>query len=557
MEFDKRDGVPQCTLQQFERDFADRHLLHGVVAKWAVEKPDAPALIHHERKTVTTWQELERTSALLAMELLRVGFRKGDFLAASLPFTPEHIFLEYACFQIGVIHAPLDLRLKPPELLRCLELIRPKGFVFPGQTPTIDFRELGKAVETYCPYIEHVLQLSQLAEMIEGAKSSPESLATLDRVRPAVAETDGAQIIFTTGSTGSPKPALLSHRNITCQNLCLGAAFGFGENTRLLVNLPPFHVGGQAEALMTTMFWGGTAVALGVFDAARSLDAVREHGVNVLGQIPAMYNYEWRLADYTERSLGSLELAVYGGQQVPRPFLEKLAGMAPIIATGLGLTEAAGFCTFTSPEAGVDGVLSGIGHDMPVYPLSIREPMREDGSAGAELPAGETGHICFRGPQTFLGYVNDLEATRRTVSSDGYLYTGDLGFADARGLHFAARARWVIKPAGHQVFPGDVENHVCGLEEKVAACAAVGVEHRLLTEAIVAFVEKKPGIELTVAELRRRGLKLTSYMRPLHYVLLEAGQMPLNRAAKSDYVRLREMAVAEVERLRTGGGWDC
>ena len=123
--------------------------------------------------------------------------------------------------------------------------------------------------------------------------------------------------------------------------------------------------------------------------------------------------------------------------------------------------------------------LRGIGHDMPIYGMSIREPMRPDGSAGEVLPPGEVGHICFEGPQTFLGYVNDAEATAKTISRDGFLYTGDMGACDESGLHFSGRSKWIIKPAGHQVFPGDVENHFCALEEKVAACAAVGVEHPL------------------------------------------------------------------------------
>ena len=126
-----------------------------------------------------------------------------------------------------------------------------------------------------------------------------------------------------------------------------------------------------------------------------------------------------------------------------------------------------------------------------------------------------------------------------------------MGFHDEKGLHFSGRAKWIIKPAGHQVFPGDVENHICALEDKVAACAAVGVEHPLLSEAIMAFVEPKPGALLTAGELRRHAKGLPSYMRPLHYVLLEPGGMPLNRAAKSNYLRLHQMAIAAAEQL----GW--
>ncbi len=310
-------------------------------------------------------------------------------------------------------------------------------------------------------------------------------------------------------------------------------------------------MGGQAEALLTTLFCGGTAIVLEVFDPVRSLQAIQQHRVNIIGQIPAMFNYQWRTAGYDSYDLSSLELAIYGGQQVPRQFLEKLSAMAPRIATGLGLTESAGFCTYTPPGASVEDLLSSLGQDMPLYPMSVRGAMRQDGMAGGQLADGEIGHVCFQGPQTFLGYVGEPEATARAVSRDGVLYTGDMGFRDAAGLHFAGRAKWIIKPAGHQVFPADVENHFCGLESKVAGCAVVGVEHPLLTEAILAFVEKKPGVELTSAELRSHAKGIASYMRPLHYVILEPGAMPLNRAAKSDYLRLSEMARIEAGRL----GW--
>ncbi|HSW49420.1 MAG TPA: AMP-binding protein, partial [Bryobacteraceae bacterium] len=334
------------SLAEYEREYRDRHLLDGVIARWAAEKPGAAALVNHDCDRTLSWAELESLTTAVAAGLLRLGFRKGDYLAASLPFLTEHVLLEYACFKIGVIHAPLDLRLRPPEVLRCLAQISPKGFAFLGKTPAADFRELGLAVKRGCASVEQLIQFSAAAETVEGAIPF-ERLAGGTRgeqVADAVREDDPAQVIFTTGSTGSPKPALLSHRNITCQNLCLGTAFGFGEDTRLLVNLPPSHVGGQAEALMTTLFWGGTAILLEVFDPTRSLEAIEKHRANILGQIPAMYNYEWRLADFDRFDLSSLEIAIYGGQQVSRPFLERLSRMAPRIATGLGLTESAGFC---------------------------------------------------------------------------------------------------------------------------------------------------------------------------------------------------------------------
>jgi fatty-acyl-CoA synthase len=194
---------------------------------------------------------------------------------------------------------------------------------------------------------------------------------------------------------------------------------------------------------------------------------------------------------------------------------------------------------------------------MPVYPCSIRQPMRDDGNAGDELSSGEIGHVCFRGPQTFLGYVNDPAATARTISRDGFLYTGDLGYKDAAGLHLSGRDKWVIKSLGYQIFPGDVEAHICALAEKVANCVVVGVAHEIISEAVVAVVEKKSGVELGLPALDRHARSLPSYMRPRHWIILEPGQMPLNRVAKPDYLRAQEMACQEIAQLRARGEWDC
>ena len=127
--------------------------------------------------------------------------------------------------------------------------------------------------------------------------------------------------------------------------------------------------------------------------------------------------------------------------------------------------------------------------------------MKPDGTAGDELPAGETGEICFTGPQVFIAYVGNPEAYRQTVSSDGCCYTGDLGYLNDRGLVLAGRSKLVIKPKGYQVHPAQVEQHFAQLETEVAACAAVGQPHELFGEAIVLFVAPHAGQELSRARL--------------------------------------------------------
>ncbi|HEY1208230.1 MAG TPA: class I adenylate-forming enzyme family protein [Terracidiphilus sp.] len=568
--------VPQFTLDDYEGVFADRHILHGVVTKWAKAKPEAVAMLSAESDRAVTWSDFDRITTAMATELLRMGFAKGDYLVTLLPLTVDHVLLEYSCFKIGVIVAPLDLRMSPAEVMRALEILRPRGFASLGPTAPLDLRPLWKAIQTQCKWIQHFIVVDSeeeiagtqsFASVAEAASHAATAEGSAVLAGITVNEDDGALVIFTTGSTGSPKPALLSHRNITVQNMCIsGVFFGGDRGTRTLVNLPASHVGGQTEAMMSTFFGGGTAVLVEIFDASRSMRAITRHHVEIMAQIPAMYNLEWMLKDYDNYELSSLKVAAYGGHSVSRPFVDKLAAMAPVIGTGLGLTEAAGFCTYIQANAAdLDSLKqetilarlgAGLGQDMPIYPCTIRQAMREDGNAGDELPSGEIGHLCFRGPQTFLGYVNDPAATAQAISRDGYLYTGDLGYRDAAGLHLTGREKWVIKSFGYQIFPGDVERHICTLADKVANCVVVGVAHAVVSEAVVAVVEKRPGAELSRQELDRHARSLASYMRPRHWILLEAGQMPLNRVAKPDYVRAQEMARQEIATLRERGEWD-
>ena len=542
-----------------------------LVTHWARVAPDRTALIEHDTGETVTWRAFDRAVSAFAAKLLSLGLTKGDVVATSLPLLKEHVYLLYACFRAGLVAAPLDLRLKAGEVRTCLEKIRPRIYFFLGHTPRADFRPLVAEVMAACPFVEHWVQFQREPELVlDGAVGITRfardikrrflaSLLTgsVRRARRRSGKRDGALVIFTTGSTGPPKPALLCHENVMVQNIGLAVGFGMTSDDVMLINLPASHVGCLTEQLATTIYGGGTAVLLHVFDPKLSLEAIERHRVTTLGQIPALYNLEWRLPEYRTTDLSSLRFAIYGGQAVSRAFLEQLREMAPRIGTGLGLTETAGFCTYTDLEADVDSLAAGIGFDMPLCPISVREPMRPDGTAGAEKAAEEVGEICFSGPQVFLGYHGDPDATARTISHDGICYTGDLGAYGERGLRFAGRAKLVIKPKGFQVFPEDVEKHIAvRLAGKVNQVAVVGAEHEVFSEAIVAFVEPVAGATVTPADVELACLDISAYSRPSHVEILEPGDFPLNRVAKTDYLAFRERARAIVERLRDAGAWD-
>lgn len=541
------------------------------ISLYARQRPRETAIIEHNTGDAVTWKQLDTSVSAFAAKLLSMGLSKGDIVATSLPLLKEHVYLIYACYRIGLIVAPLDLRLKAKEVITCMEKMKPKAYFFLGKTPVADFRPLIREVMAACPSIRHWVQFQKEPDLImEGAVGVTDFVKDIKkiyvlnlltrRVKKAnrlVGKRDACLIVFTTGSTGSPKPALLCHENILMQNIALCAAFELKTSDRMLINLPPSHVGCTTEQLGTVLFGGGIAVILHIFDAKLSLEAIERYRVTVIGQIPALFNMEWRLPEYGNYDLSSLRFAIYGGQAVSREFLVKMKTMAPRIGTGLGLTETAGFCTYTHVDADVDELARGIGYDSPLCPISIRNFMQTDGTAGAEKRPGEVGEICFSGPQICLGYLGDPGNTAKTISREGFCYTGDIGFYDQQGLHFSGRAKLVIKPKGYQVFPEDVENHIHSkLRDRAGMVAIVGVEHEVFGEGIVAFVECREGKTITPDEVLAACSDISAYSRPSHVVILEAGEIPLNRVAKTDYLNLRERAKDIVRQLRAEGHWD-
>lgn len=545
--------------------------LADYVEKYAKLLKDKTAIIEHNTGDIVSWKKFNTSVSAFAAKLLAIGLKKGDIVATSLPLLKEHVYLIYACYRVGIVIAPLDLRLKTKEIQYSLDKIKPKAYFFLGKTPVIDFRPMIEEVMKNSPYVKHWVQFQKEPDLIiKGAigisdfakdikKKFIISLITgsVRRARRNVDCRDACLIIFTTGSTGSPKPALLCHENILIQNVGQVTAFELSPTDKMLVNLPASHVGCTTEQLASSIYGGGTFVILHVFDAEKSLEAIDKHKITVVGQIPALFNMQWRLPNFKSYNLSSLRFLLYGGQAVSKDFLLKMKEMAPKIGTGLGLTETAGFCTYTDVNATVDEIVQGIGYDIPATPITIRKPMQTNGLAGELVKVGEIGEICFTGKQIFLGYLNDSENTAKCISKDGICYTGDLGYYDENGLHFSGRSKLVIKPKGYQVFPEDVENYIqMSLSNKVAAVAIVGTEHQVFQEAIMAFVEVKDNCALSPEEVMSACANISSYSRPSHVEILPAGQLPLNRVAKTDYMELKRRATEIVENLRKQGKWD-
>ncbi len=556
-------------------------LLNSYIEKWVKETPEKTALIQHEDGKTITYKKFDSLVDFFTLRLLDMGIKKGDRVATMLVLIPEHVLLMYACFKIGAIIAPLDVRLKEAEVVRDLNKIKPKIFFFLGNTPVIDFRKMGKAVRDNCPYVEHLVQFTpdpEPGELLEGAISITAMMAKskliglklkniftrhLEKAYARIDTKTPALIIFTTGTTGEPKPAVMCHENIIIQNEVLHRGVGLdGNDMVMLVNLPPSHVGCVTEQLMTTLYLGGTAVLLRIFDPKLTLEAIEQHRVGIFGQIPTQFRIEWALPEYKDFDLSSLEYAIYGGSAVDTVFLRQLSQMAPNFGTGIGMTETAGFYTFTPKGIPVEEMAGQVGMAFEeLAPVSIRKPVQADGTAGEELPYGEIGEICVSGPIVFQGYYNLPEETDRAITRDGWLYTGDMGYFKDMGtymaLYLAGRQKFVIKQKGYQVYPDEVQDFIAS-HPKVDVVDVVGVKHNIFDEGIFAFIRPKKGEQLLAEEIMEHCQGIASYKRPQHIEIWpEDKEFPLTRVAKVDKIELKTAAESIVKELRRQGQWDA
>jgi len=555
-------------------------LINNYLDKWAKKTPKHTAIIQHEDNRYVTYKGLKTLSDFFALRLVDMGIKKGDIVATQLALFPEHIALMYACLKLGAIFSPLDLRLKKEEVKRDLDKIKPKMFFFLGKTPIIDFNEIGEHIRDNCDYIDYLVQV--LADptketSIKGAITIQDMMSkpkliwlkikdvftnNLDKIYKTIKTEDPAIIIFTTGTTGTPKPALMSHENVIVQNEILAQGTEMQKTDRALINLPPSHVGCLTEAMLSTFYLGGTAVFLKVFNVELSLKAIEKHKVTLLGQIPTQFRMMWADPNYDKYDLSSLRFAIYGGSAVDVEFLNKLASMAPQFGTGLGMTETAGFSTFTPSGITVEEMAGQVGRYFEhLGVVSIRKPMNDDRTAGDEQPEGEVGEICYSPPIVFMEYYNFPEATEKAISKEGILYSGDLGYFKNMGtykaLYLSGREKFIIKQKGYQVFPDEVQAFIAE-HPKVDQVDVIGVKHKIFSEGIFAFVKPKKDVELNAEEIMEHCKNIASYKRPQHVELWPVDKdFPITRSTKVDKLELKKDADIIIEKLREAGKWDA
>ncbi|MEY2404467.1 MAG: long-chain acyl-CoA synthetase [Acidimicrobiaceae bacterium] len=428
---------------------------------------DAVALV--DRGESTTYGALRQQVAQLRGALVELGLAPGDRVGILCGNNGYFVTAYLAVLGAGLVAVPLNPLSPARELQRELAAVGTRAVIVgPAAQPSLSGIDPAEV-----PALEHRI----FADDLPAAEPVP--IVERDA-------SDLAVMIFTSGTAGSPKAAMLTHGNLLANLEQMQAHPGRAqtEHDVSLGVLPLFHIFGLNVVLGLSLYAGSRVVLIERFDPIAALDAVRDNGVTILPGAPAMWTAWAALPEATHEAFATVRLAASGAAKLSLEVAEQCEHRFGVtISEGYGLTEAAPVVTTASGIAAKPG---SIGLPLPGVRLRLVD------TEGDDVLVGDAGEIWVLGPNVFVGYWNDPEATGRALTPDGWLRTGDIAVVDDDGaLYLVDRAKDLIIVSGFNVYPAEVEDVI--LEHPaVEACAVVGVTHQSSGESVKAFVVLAP-----------------------------------------------------------------
>jgi long-chain acyl-CoA synthetase len=501
--------------------------LAGFLARSAAVHPGRLAIACGEARL--SYAELEAAANRLAHGLRAAGIGRGDRVALCCPNLPAFPIAYYATLKLGAVLVPINILLKAGEIAYHLQDCGAKALLCFEGSPDLPLGAEGRAAYAQAPECGLLVVFDARGAAAGAPGDGESSLAQLSAGQPerfegvACAADDTAVILYTSGTTGLPKGAELSHSNLAMNALACVSLNHLDCRDVELVALPLFHSFGQSVQMNAGVACGAALVLLPRFEPEAALRAMSEHGVTVFCGVPTMYiallNHDWRGPDIA----ATLRLGVAGGAALPVAVLrgfEQRFGV--IILEGYGLSETSPVATFNHPD--MERLPGSVGVPIAGVQLGLMDP------DGVLLGDGAEGEIVVRGHNVMKGYWRRPEATALAIR-DGWFHTGDIGRRDAAGNYFVVdRLKDMVIRGGFNVYPRELEE-VLMQHPAVAMVAVVGVPHAVHGEEIKAVLLPKAGAcvepEAIIAWCRER---MAAYKYPRIVELVES--MPLTATGK-------------------------
>ncbi|MBV9879019.1 MAG: AMP-binding protein [Gemmatirosa sp.] len=513
---------------------------------------DRDALVVRSQGYRATYRELWDQTTTLARALMASGLTPGDRVGIWAPNRFEWVVAQYATARIGAILVNVNPAYRAAELRYALTqsgvrlLLLARGFRDADYLATLD------EVRGDCPALDHVVVLDGPAGawdtwdalLARAVQTSDDALAAREA---ALDCRDAINIQYTSGTTGFPKGATLSHRNILNNGFFIGETLGYTDRDRVCIPVPFYHCFGMVLGNLACTTHGACMVIPGEgFDAALALETVAAERCTALYGVPTMFIAELAHERFAEFDLSSLRTGIMAGAPCPVEVMKKVQSVMhlPEMTICYGMTETAPVSTQSERDDPLEKRVTTVGRVHPHVELKIVDP-----DTGHVVAAGERGELCTRGYSVMLGYWGDEAATRAAIDEAGWMHTGDLATMDADGyVNIVGRLKDMILRGGENVSPREIEECLHA-HPAVIDAAVVGVPSERYGEEVMAWVRLRPGAE-AAHEVLAESLgahcrsRLASFKVPRHWRFVDA--FPTTVTGKVQKFRLREMAIAEL-----------
>ncbi len=490
-----------------------------------------------------TYAEFDAGVNQVALGLDRMGLSKGERIGIWAPNRPEWTLIQYATAKLGAILVNVNPAYRTHELefvLRqsgCRMLVSARGF------KTSDYAAMIEHVRPSAPALETVIFLdSPDWERLLDA-GAPADSRRLEQIAGTLDESDPINIQYTSGTTGFPKGATLTHRNILNNGYMVGELCRYSERDRICIPVPFYHCFGMVMGnLGATTHGSCMVIPAPSFEPAATLRAVEEERCTSLYGVPTMFIAELALPDFANFDLSSLRTGIMAGSPCPIEVMNRVVqemGCSEVTIC-YGMTETSPVSTQTRTDDELERRVSTVGTVHPHVEVKIIDP-----ALGSVAPRGEVGELCTRGYSVMLGYWDEPELTREAVDADGWMHTGDLATMDEAGyVNIAGRIKDMVIRGGENIYPREIEEFLYS-HPAIADVQVVGVPDLRYGEELCAWVRLTAPGAASEEELREHcRANLAHFKVPRYFLFTDA--FPMTVTGKIQKYRLRELAVEQL-----------
>jgi fatty-acyl-CoA synthase len=495
-----------------------------------------------------TYGQLDSDTDAVALGLLGAGIGQGDRVGIWAPNCPEWVLLQYAAAKIGVILVNINPAYRSHELGYVLAQAGVRLLVSAESFKTSDYRAMIDEVRGGLDGLEQVIYLGtdgwdDLVAAGQVALASPGGEAGLQQRGDGLAFDDPINIQYTSGTTGFPKGATLSHHNILNNGFFVGEGCRYTPADRVCVPVPFYHCFGMVMGNLACTTHGATIVipAPG-FDPAATLRAVQAESCTSLYGVPTMFIAELALPDFAEYDLSSLRTGIMAGSPCPVEVMKRVVSemhMADVTIC-YGMTETSPVSTQTTVDDDMERRVSTVGRVGPHLEVKVVDP-----ESGLVRPRGGNGELCTRGYSVMLGYWNEPLKSAEAIDAARWMHTGDLAVMDEAGyLNIVGRIKDLVIRGGENVYPREVEEFLYGHPD-IEDVQVVGVPDLKYGEELCAWVKVRPGGELTAEQVREFCAGRIAHYKVPRYVRF-THEFPMTVTGKVQKFKMRETSVAEL-----------